>query len=99
MTCKKAAGKDINQNSEAGRIYQLFGPTLADPLVRKRLIELLQLQPFERRMILNNWIKMYWLKNTGPEIIQALACLYDDKLAAEILTLIGRPKSNITLKC
>ena len=99
MTCKKAAGKDINQNSEAGRIYQLFGPTLEDPLVRKRLIELLQLQPFERRMILNNWIKMYWLKNTGPEIIQALACLYDDKLAAEILTLIGRPKSNMTLKC
>ena len=95
MTCKKAAGKDINQNSEAGRIYQLFGPTLEDPLVRKRLIELLQLQPFERRMILNNWIEMYWLKNTGPEIIQALACLYDDKLAAEVLTLISRPKSNM----
>jgi len=91
MTCKKTAGKNINHNNETGRIYQLFGPTLADPLVRKRLIELLQLQPSERRIILNDWIQMYWLKNTEPEIIQALACLYDDKLAAEVLTLISRP--------
>jgi len=91
MACTKEAGKNINQNSEARRIYHLFRPTLADPLVRKRLIELLQLEPSERRMILNNWIEMYWLKNSGPEIVQALACLYDDKLAAEILTLIGRP--------
>jgi hypothetical protein len=41
-------------------------------------------------MILNDWIQMYWLKNTGPEIIQALANLYDDKLAAETLKLISR---------
>ena len=91
MTCKKATGKNITQRNEAWQIYQLFGPTLADPFVRKRLIELLQLQPSERRIILNDWIQMYWLKNTGPEIIQALACLYDDKLAAEVLTLISRP--------
>jgi hypothetical protein len=90
MSCKKSAGKNISKKNEARYIDHLFGPTLEDPFVRNRLIELLQLQPFERRMILNNWIEIYWLKNTGPEIIQALACLYDDKLAAETLKLISR---------
>ena len=86
----KSAGKNINKKNEARYIDNLFGRTLEDPLVRKRLIELLQLQPFERRMILNNWIETYWLINTGPEIIQALAFLYDDKLAAETLKLVNR---------
>jgi hypothetical protein len=82
--------KIINHKEEARYIDHLLKTVLEDPFIRKRFLELLQLRPFERRMILNNWIEKYWLKNTGPEIIQALACLFDDKLAAETLRLISR---------
>jgi hypothetical protein len=71
-------------------IHQLLQTALEDNVIRNRLIELLQLSPGERRNVLNNWIEMYWLKDTGPEIIQVLAYLFDDKLASETLKLINR---------
>ena len=72
--------KIANQNNEARYIDHLLKTVLEDPLIRKRFIEMLQLSPNERRLILNNWIESYWTKNTGPEIIQALACLFDETL-------------------
>jgi hypothetical protein len=84
----KVSVKIENQTIEAIYVDQLLNTVLEDPLIRKRFIEILQLSSIERRMILNNWIETYWLKNTGPEIIKALACLFDDKLAAKMLKLI-----------
>jgi hypothetical protein len=86
----KATVKKENQNNESIYINHLLSTVLDDPPIRKKFIKMLQLPPIERRIILNNWIKTYWLKNTGPEIIQALACLFDDKLAAETLNLLNK---------
>jgi hypothetical protein len=71
-------------------IHQLLQTALEDKEIKNRLIDLLQLNPGERRTILNNWIETYWLQNSGPEIIQALAYLFDDKLASEILRLMTK---------
>ena len=80
--------KRINQKNEARYIWHLLGEVLEDPNIRIRFLEMLRLQPFERRLVLNHWIKAYWMKNTGPEIIQALAYLFDDNLAAKTLKQI-----------
>jgi hypothetical protein len=84
----KAAFRRINQTKEDQYIDHLLQTVLEEPLIRKRFIEMLILPPFERRIILNTWIEKYWLKNTGPEIIQALACLFDNKVAEQTLKLI-----------
>jgi hypothetical protein len=80
----------LQQKKEIRHLHQLLQTAREDHVIKNRLIELLQLSPGERRMVLNNWIETYWLKNTGPEIIQALAYLFDDKLASETLKLINR---------
>ena len=80
----------FQQKKEIDHVHKLLLVALEDQVIKNRLIELLQLSPGDRRMALNNWIEMYWMKNTGPEIIQALAYLFDDKFASETLKLINR---------
>jgi hypothetical protein len=79
----------FQQKKEIHHVHRLLLVALEDQVIKNRLIELLQLSPGDRRTVLNNWIATYWLKNTGPEIIQALAYLFDDKLASETLKLIN----------
>ena len=81
--------KQFDPIVEIRYIHRLLQTAREDPVIKNRLIELLQLSPEERRMVLNNWIETYWLNNTGPEIVQALAYLFDDKLANEILRLLN----------
>jgi hypothetical protein len=80
----------FQQKMEIHYVHRLLQVALDDQVIKNRLIELLQLSPGERRNVLNNWIETYWMKNTGLEIIQALAYLFDDKLASETLKLIKR---------
>ena len=80
----------FQQKKEIHYVHRLLQVALEDQVIKNRLIELLHLSPGARRTVLNNWIEMYWLKNTGPEIIQVLAYLFDDKLASETLSLIKK---------
>ena len=66
----KLSATGTDRSNEARYIEHLLKTVFDDPLFRKRFIEILQLSPVERRMILNNWIELFWLKETGPEIIQ-----------------------------
>ena len=86
----KQCKTQLQQKKEIHHIHQLLQTAREDHVIKNKLIELLQLSPGERRMVLNHWIETYWLKHTGPEIIQALAYLFDDKLASETLKLINR---------
>ena len=82
--------KRTSKKIEFQYLEHLLGKVLEDPIIRIRFLEILRSQPCERRLILNNWIAAYWMKSTGPEVIQALAYLFDDKLAEETLRLLTK---------
>ena len=84
------SSKRTKDENEVLYLWHLLEKVFEDPFIRERFNGLLQMLPCERRLILSNWIIMYWMKKTGPEIIQALAYLFDDKLAEETLRKLNK---------
>ncbi|MHA2279014.1 MAG: hypothetical protein ACXAC2_24810 [Candidatus Kariarchaeaceae archaeon] len=70
------------------KFADLMQSALADPVIKKRILEVLQLSSFERRSVLNIWLKQLRLRNARPEMIQALNCLFDDLVAERTLKII-----------
>jgi len=60
-----------------------------DPLINVKIITLLKLDSFQRRSILNYWLEQLQRQNAHENLCQALACLFDDNVAAKVLEIIG----------
>jgi hypothetical protein len=60
-----------------------------DPVIKHRLINVLQLNSFERRSVLIIWLEQLRLRNSSKDLLDALSCLFDDKIAEKVLTLIN----------
>ena len=64
-----------------------------DPLINEKVIGMLNLDSYQRRIILNNWLEQLRKKNATENLTQALSCLFDDKIAQEVLGLINDRKT------
>ena len=63
--------------------------THEDPLIKKRISELLQLSSFERRLELNVWLEKLRQRNASKNLLYVLSILFDDIIAEDVLTLIN----------
>lgn len=81
---------DIEKSTE--KFAFLIQTAMADPVIKKRIIEILQLSSFERRTVLNNWMEQLRQRNAPEDLLSALSCLFDDKIAEEVLTHINSHK-------
>jgi hypothetical protein len=59
-----------------------------DPLIHERVIQMLKLDSYQRRSLLNNWLEQLRTRNASENLLGALSCLFDDKIAKEVLTQI-----------
>ena len=80
-----------NKNS-IEKFSNLIQTAIEDPVIKKRIIEVLQLSSFERRTVLNNWLEQLRLRHASGKLLKALSCLFDDEIAEEVLTLINSHK-------
>ena len=78
-----------NETNEIESISKLIRVMRNDPLINKKVIEILKMKSYQRRSVLNNWLEQLRLQNAPEHLKQALSCLFDDRNAHDILTLIN----------
>jgi hypothetical protein len=60
-----------------------------EPLIKKKVLHMLKLESYQRRLVLNHWLQQLRARQAPENLLEALTCLFDDKIAEEVLTLIN----------
>ena len=76
-------------DAKSEQFAQLIQVIRDDREINKRLIYLLKLDPYQRRNVLNRWLEQLRRKRASENLRQALSCLFDDKVAKKVLTIIN----------
>ena len=82
----------MNKDTGSEEIACLVKTAMEDPVIKQRILELLQLNSFERRSVLNIWLEQLRLRNASEELLYVLSCLFDDAIAQKTLSLISKSK-------
>ena len=53
---------------------------------------MLAMDPYPRRLVLNNWLEQLRKKNAPKQLTQTLSYLFDDVIAQKIYDLINKSK-------
>ena len=61
-----------------------------DPLIYNKVAQILQLDSYRRRFILNNWLKQLRNNNAPQNLLDTLSYLFDDKVSEQVLKLIDK---------
>jgi hypothetical protein len=82
--------EDINNELESFlRLIQIMSD---DQVINKKVITMLQLDSYQRRSVLNNWLEWLRMQNAPQNLLSGLSCLFDDKVVEQVLTLINNHK-------
>ena len=81
--------KAENNNHTFEPLIKLMQVMQKDPLIHEKVMLLLKLDSYRRRAVLNNWLEQLRLRNASKNLLDALSSLFDDKTAADVLTLIS----------
>jgi len=84
---KSSKTEDIDREFEP--LKKLIQVMRDDPVINVKVIKMLQLDPYQRRTVLNNWLEQLRRRNASGNLLNALSCLFDDKVAEKVLTLIN----------
>jgi hypothetical protein len=87
ITLKSSKVKESNSSFES--LKKLIQIIRNDPLINEKVIEMLNMESYQRRNVLNRWLEQLRRKSASENLRQALSCLFDDKIAKKVLTLIN----------
>ena len=62
--------------------------------INTRVIQLLKLDSFRRRLVLNKWLEQLRRKGAAHKLMQALSCLFDNDIAEKTLSFLKRKNNN-----
>jgi hypothetical protein len=79
----------IKQNIKSEQFGKLIQVMRNDPEINKRIIQLLKLDSYQRRNVLNRWLEQLRHTSASENLMQALSNLFDDNVAEKVLTLIN----------
>jgi len=85
--------KTINTNNfdtEFETFAKLLQAMRNDAVINKKVIRILRMDSYPRRLILNNWLEELRRKNAPKKLTQTLSHLFDDKVAQKVLFLINK---------
>lgn len=82
--------KKKNNNDISGSFAGLLRIIKEDQEINTRVVQLLQMNSFRRRSLLNKWLEQLRMKKAPDKLTQSLSCLFDDSIAAKVLTLINK---------
>ena len=63
-----------------------------DPIINSEVMKILNLNSYQRRSVLNNWLELLRRRRAPENLLSALCYLFDDKIAMEVLVLINKRK-------
>lgn len=78
----------FNPEAEIMQFNKLIQAIRNDPVINKRVIQILKMDSYRRRFVLNNWLEQLRRNNAPQDLLSALSCLFDDKVAEQILMFI-----------
>ena len=78
-----------NSDTEFEPFIKLIQVMRDDPLINEKLIEMLNMKSYNRRMVLNNWLEELRRQKASGNLRQALSCFHDDEIAETVLKLIN----------
>ena len=86
--------KPINEanDNESESLIRLIQVMRDDDLINKKVIEMLKLDSYQRRSVLNNWLERLRKQKAPQNLLNALSCLFDDKTAEQVLAIINDHK-------
>jgi len=71
-------------------ILKLLRAMCYDPLINRKVINILKLESYPRHIVLSNWLEQLRQKNAPEQLTKTLLYLFDDVIAQKIFTLINR---------
>ena len=78
-----AKGMDLDLDLE-----ELSALLKEDPLIKDRIIEVLKMNSYDRRLVLNNWLEQLRLRRAPENLQNALSALFDNAIAKMVLKMI-----------
>jgi len=78
-----------NRKLKPDELACLVQITKQDAIIKKRVIDLLRLNSFERRCQLNIWLEQLRQRNASENLLYVLSILFDDIIAKKVLSLIN----------
>jgi len=79
----------VEPDQEIESFFKLLQIMRADPLLNDKVITLAKMDSCERQSILNYWLEQLQKQESHDNLCQALSCLIDDKVPAEMLKMIS----------
>jgi hypothetical protein len=67
---------------------------IEEQAINTRVVQLLKLDSFRRRLILNKWLEQLRRKGAAHKLMQALSCLFDNDIAEKTLSFLKRKNNN-----
>jgi hypothetical protein len=79
-----------NYESEFESIKKFLQAIRYDPVLNRKLAGILKMDSYTRRFVLNNWLEQLRRNNAPQDLLSTLSCLFDDKIAEQILRFIHK---------
>jgi len=86
------SSKLVDPNNSIEPLKKLIHVMRNDPIIYSEVIKILNLDSYQRRSVLNNWLEQLRRRRASENLLSALCYLFDDKIAREVLVLINKRK-------
>lgn len=71
-------------------LEKLLRAACYDPVINKKVVNILKLDSYPRHIVLSNWLEQLRRKNAPEELTKTLLYLFDDVIAEKVFTLINK---------
>jgi len=80
----------MNTNSDLESIETLLQAMRHDPVIHRKVIAMLEMDPYPRQIVLSNWLEELRLHHAPKKLCQTLSYLFDDLIAEKVYELLRR---------
>jgi len=77
-------------DTKTEQFAQLIQIMRDDAEINQRIIQLLKLDSYQRRVVLNRWLEQLRRIDASEKLTQALSCLFDDDISNKTLSLLKK---------
>jgi hypothetical protein len=77
-------------NSNSDHLSYLIDVIKEDDELNNRVVQLLKLDSFQRRNVLNRWLERLCRINASKKLRKSLSCLLDDEVAEKTLSMLNK---------
>jgi hypothetical protein len=77
-------------NSKSDQFSHLIQVIKDDDEINNRVVQLLKLDSYQRRNVLNRWLEQLRRDNASEKLTQALSYLFDNDIAKKVSIIINR---------